>query len=198
MYQKITKFNRIFLYFLMILGIMVCIMDFYILYQTMPEPKDNTKYCIEYIIQNNNYFRQQKENIMLFTQQRTIDEKLNQLTQEEWECLYRVARAEAGANSKEGQKNVVYVALNRLHSEKFPSTIEEIVFQSKPTKQFVCVWDGNYDKVEISDFTIQNVQEAYLDYKINESADGALFFTTKSFKCNEYLFTDEVGHNFYK
>lgn len=187
------------LWILLFLSLIVCIMDLYLLYSTsIKKSTDIDKYAIELIIQNNNSFKQQQKDIEIFLQEKEILNKVNELTTEEWECLYRVARAEAGANSKEGQKNVVYVVLNRLHSEKFPNTIEEIVFQSKPAKQFVCVWDGNYDKVEISDFTIQNVQEAYLDYKINESADGALFFTTKSFKCNEYLFTDEVGHNFYK
>ena len=187
------------LWILLVLSLIVCIMDLYLLYSTsIKKSTDIDKYAIELIIQNNNSFKQQQKDIEIFLQEKEILNKVNELTAEEWECLYIVARAEAGANSKEGQKNVVYVVLNRLHSEKFPNTIEEIVFQSKPEKQFVSVWDGNYDKVEISDFTIQNVQEAYLDYKINESADGALFFTTKSFKCNEYLFTDEVGHNFYK
>lgn len=187
------------LWILLVLSLIVCIMDLYLLYSTsIKKSTDIDRYAIELIIQNNNSFKQQQKDIEIFLQEKEILNKVNELTAEEWECLYRVARAEAGANSKEGQKNVVYVVLNRLHSEKFPNTIEEIVFQSKPVKQFVCVWNGNYDKVEISDFTMQNVQEAYLDYKINESADGALFFTTKSFKCNEYLFTDEVGHNFYK
>lgn len=125
------------------------------------------------------------------------NDKLNTLTFEEWEVLYRVARAEAGSWSKEGQKNVVYIVLNRMNSEEFPDTIEEVIFQTKPAKQFACVWDGNFYKVEISDFTIENVQEAYLDYVEGESADGALFFTLGKFSY-EYLFTDEVGHNFYK
>lgn len=194
----VKKYEK-FLWILLFLSLIVCIMDLYLLYSTsIKKSTDIDKYAIELIIQNNNSFKQQQKDIEIFLQEKEILNKVNELTAEEWECLYRVARAEAGANSKEGQKNVVYVVLNRLHSEKFPNTIKEIVFQSKPVKQFVCVWDGNYDKVEISDFTMQNVQEAYLDYKINESADGALFFTTKSFKCNEYLFTDEVGHNFYK
>lgn len=116
------------------------------------------------------------------------------LTEEEWECLYRVARAEAGAWSKEAQKNVVYVVLNRVNSDKFPNSIHDVVFEKG---QFACIPDGHYFSVEISDFLIENVEEAYYDYVEGESAAAALFFTLGYFN-REYLFTDEVGHNFFK
>lgn len=149
---------------------------------------------IEDLIDQNTFLIQENQQLKL---EKARIEKLNTLSYEEWEYLYRVARAEAGANSKEGQKNVIYVVLNRINSDKFPSTIEEVIFQKEPARQFSCVWDGNFDNVEISEFTVENVQEAYLDYEENKSAEGALFFTRGKF-AYEFLFTDEVGHNFYK
>ena len=196
MYNKITKVHKIYLNIFLLFCLAYCIIDLYSFYNNQQQ-NTNNEYCIEYIIQSNHLFREEQKDIEIFLETKKIEDKINELTEEEWECLYRVARAEAGAHSKEGQKNVVYVVLNRVNSDKFPNTIKEVVFQSKPAKQFVCVFDGNYDKVEISEFTMNNVKEAYLEYE-NDYIDGALFFTLYSFKNNTYLFTDEVGHNFYK
>lgn len=154
----------------------------------------------EKLLAENNKLKEENERLKaeleLLKKEQEEQKRLKELTYEEWECLYRVARAEAGSWSKEAQKNVVYVVLNRLYSEDFPDNIKDIVFQRDP-EQFACVWDGNYSKVEISDFTVANVQEAYLDYIEGESAQGARFFTLGKFK-RPYLFTDEVGHNFYE
>ena len=113
----------------------------------------------------------------------------------EWECLYRVATAEAGYQDAQAQKNVIYVILNRISSELFPNTIEEVVFAPG---QFACIANKAYNNVEITDFTILNVKEAFWNYEKDVSAMGALFFTTKYFNNYEYLFTDSVGHKFFK
>lgn len=117
------------------------------------------------------------------------------LSEAEWECLYRVTRAEAGAQSKEAQKNVVYVVLNRINSEQFTQdNIIDVVFSPG---QFTCVSNGSYYHVELSDFLKNNVREAFLDYQEGVSASGALFFTRGTFNL-EFLFEDEVLHRFYK
>lgn len=146
---------------------------------------------INYLSNYNNILKQENKKLK---EEKLKNDKINSLSYSEWECLYRTARAEAGANSAEGQKNVVYVILNRVNSEDFPNTIEEVVFQKN---QFSCVWNKSYNKVEISDFTIKNVQQAVLDYEKYKSAEGALYFTINYFPY-DFLFTDEVGHNFYK
>lgn len=122
------------------------------------------------------------------------ENKLKELSSKEWEYLYRVTRAEAGANSHQAQKNVVYVILNRLNSDKFPNSIEEIIFQKS---QFSCVSNKSFYKVELSEDLKATVQEAYLDYEENLSANGALFFT-KGYFPRTFLFEDCVGHTFYK
>lgn len=98
-------------------------------------------------------------------------------------------------------KNIVYVILNRLYSERFPelNTIEEVVFDKN---QFSPVSNGLYLEVEITDFVREAVDEAYADYSSTNNAKGALFFKANycrvSWPGKKYLFTDEVGHEFYK
>ena len=136
-----------------------------------------------------------------------------QLTDEEWDILYRVARCEAGdwcktytecgncsrcEDAKEGQKNIVYVILNRLNNPCFPKTVKDIVFAKS---QFSVVNSDKFYNVVISDYCKANVQEAVKDYQIGISAQGALYFNSISpdyWSYAEYLFTDAVGHYFFK
>ena len=145
------------------------------------------------------------ENELLIKEVEVLNQML-QVTDEEWECLYRVARSEAGGEGvtddriediKEGQQNVVYTVLNRVHSDIFPDTIEEVV---KAPGQFSVVSNGSYNKVEITEFTIQNVREAYFNYYMyGENAQGALYFRSdgRDFIGLKSLFVDAVGHEFY-
>ena len=130
----------------------------------------------------------------LVAEQEQTDKLKEELTSDDWELFYRVVRAEAGANSKKAQKNIAYVILNRVNSPKWPNTVKDVCLQSG---QFTCVSNGAIYKVELSDFTKQNVQEAYLDYMESNKAQGAIYFTKEMFS-HTYLFTDEVGHNFFK
>lgn len=116
------------------------------------------------------------------------------LTKEDLNYLYLVVGAEAEYRSKEGHKNVTYVVLNRVISNKFPNTVTEVIFQDN---QFTTVANGMIYDVQVNENIRQDVNEAIEDYVLGCSASGALFFTTGSFK-REYLFTDELGHNFYK
>ena len=102
---------------------------------------------------------------------------LSQFTPEEWDILYRVARCEAGnwcktdnecgkcdkcADAKEGQKNVIYVILNRLNNNRFPNDIKSIVFAKS---QFTVTNNKkHFYSVYISDYCKANVQEAVKDY----------------------------------
>lgn len=114
------------------------------------------------------------------------------------EILYRIARAEAGADDKQAIKNVVYVILNRVNSKDFPDTIKEVVFQKR---QFSPTADGRYYTVEVTKLVREAVDEAYRDYEDSNKAMGALYF--KSMTCDadwsskNKLFSDGK-HNFYK
>ena len=69
-------------------------------------------------------------------------------------------------------------------------------------KQFETVTLGHYYMLEPSQVIIDAVNEAYKDYEISNKAEGALFFKSPAAKadwsCYEYLFTDNIGHSFYK
>lgn len=143
-----------------------------------------------------------------------INNLFNQLSDEDWEYLYRTARCEAGnwcktynecgncsecARAKQGQKNVVYVILNRLHSSKFPNNVTDIIFAPK---QFSVTKLNKFYTVELTDYLKANVQEAVRDYEEGVSAQGALYFNSiskdywKSWA--EFIFEDEVGHYFFR
>ena len=51
------------------------------------------------------------------------------LTDEEKELIYKITFAESGNQEIEGQRAVIEVILNRLHSEYYPNTIEEVLSQ---------------------------------------------------------------------
>lgn len=145
--------------------------------------------------------------------QEQVNPLFYELTDKEWEYLYRTARCEAGnwcknytecgecekcAQAKQGQKNVVYVILNRLHNDRFPKTIEGIIFAKR---QFSVTTSKKFYTVELTDTLKANVQEAVKDWQPGVSAQGALYFNSISknyWDWAEFLFEDEVGHYFFK
>lgn len=64
-------------------------------------------------------------------------------TDEDLYVLSHVMMGESGGESDKCQLYVGSVVLNRVKSSGFPDTIKDVVFQPK---QYVCTWDGNYNK----------------------------------------------------
>ena len=111
------------------------------------------------------------------------------LTGAEWEFLYRIAVAEAGYSSPQGQINVVCVVLNRVFSEEYPNDILSVVSQPG---QFTA-YPNLFNAVIIDDSIREAVFEAVYNYE-EYNAEGALYFNKDS--SAPYLFRDEVGHYF--
>lgn len=120
--------------------------------------------------------------------------------QDEKEALYRIVEAEATGEYIEAKKNVASVIYNRTLHNDFPDTIKDVIFQSQ---QFSPIADGRYFTVEITEETIQAVDEVLL----NGTTTEALYFCNLNnvsgkmkrwFKKLDYLFTDEANHSFYK
>lgn len=65
--------------------------------------------------------------------------------EKELELLAHLINAEAGATycSEKMRYYVGSVALNRVKSEDFPDTLEEVIYQEG---QYACIEDGNFDK----------------------------------------------------
>ena len=129
--------------------------------------------------------------------QLNITNKLhNDFSEEELSLLYKIVEAEVTGKDKfESKANVASTIFNRLDSELFSDNLQEIL--TSPT-QFSSYWDGRYSQVEVLEETIQACEYAY-EFRTTD----ALFFdscngTSWAASNREYLFTDEVNHNFYK
>ena len=89
--------------------------------------------------------------------------------------LCKIAMAEAESEGVEGKSLVMLVVLNRVWSEEFPDTIEEVIFQKN---QFSPVANGRYDAVEPDEECYEALKLIQVDHW-NESQD-ALYFESKS------------------
>lgn len=127
------------------------------------------------------------------------------LTDEELEVLLRIVEAEAGSEDEEGRLLVANVVLNRVGSDKFPSTVTDVVFQrANGVTQFSPVSSGRYYKVKISEETVAAVSRAL---KGEDISQGALYFASRKRadsskmrwfdKKLTFLF-EHGGHEFFK
>lgn len=105
------------------------------------------------------------------------EENRIQLSQKDKEVLLRIVEAEATGEDVTGKMLVANVILNRVNSDKFPDTVEKVVFQKSGKKyQFSPIRDGRYYKVSISETTEEAV-ERVLDGE--DYSQGALYFMSR-------------------
>lgn len=115
--------------------------------------------------------------------------------------LFQIVEAEVtGEKNFIPKVNAVSSIYNRLYidyNNKFPDTITEIL---KQPKQYSTFSDGRYLKVKVTNTTILACEYAF---QIENTAQGAYFFdsckgASWAAKNKKFLFTDAVGHSFYK
>ncbi|MGO4945912.1 cell wall hydrolase [Blautia sp. Sow4_E7] len=116
--------------------------------------------------------------------------------EEERKMLLKIAMAEAEGESTEGKALVMLVVLNRVWSDRFPGTIEDVIFQKG---QFTPVRNGGrYWTTEPNEDCYKALE--LVEYGWDESM-GALYFSSEPdcwmSRNTEYLFT-EGNHNFYR
>lgn len=134
------------------------------------------------------------------------------MTDEEEEIFLRVVEAEVTGTSYRynGQTvnedemllskiRVAQVFLNRVFDDtKFSdiTTLKDALLQENASSTFK---DGRYYTVEVTDLTKEAVRLAMLQ-STEDYSKGALFFSSGSVGCKygEYIFTDAVGHSFFK
>jgi len=95
-------------------------------------------------------------------------------TDEESIMLMKLAQAEAGNQGVVGKALVMNVVHNRVLSEDFPNTIEEVIFEEG---QFTPIQDGHYDSAVPDEECLQAL-EMVLNYW--DGSNGALFFEVTS------------------
>ena len=91
-------------------------------------------------------------------------------TDEESQMLLKLAMAEAGDQGVIGKALVIRVVKNRVDSEAFPNSIEDVIFEPK---QFSPVWDGRYGEA-VPDAECYEALEWVLNYW--DGSAGALYF----------------------
>ncbi len=91
-------------------------------------------------------------------------------TDEESQMLLKLAMAEAEDQGVLGKAIVMNVVKNRVDSEAFPDSIEDVIFEPK---QFSPVWDGRYDEA-VPDAECYEALEMVLNYW--DGSNGALYF----------------------
>ena len=80
----------------------------------------------------------------LGSSQEDIPDTLDELTPEEKDLFTRLVYAEARGEPFKGQIAVAAVVLNRVESNLFPDSIEEVIYQGE---QFTPVRDGSIDNI---------------------------------------------------
>jgi spore germination cell wall hydrolase CwlJ-like protein len=112
--------------------------------------------------------------------------------------LARIAMAEAEGCNTQTKTLIIMCVLNRVQSDEFPDTIEEVIFQEN---QFSPIDNGRWDRVEPNEDcyeAVKIVMEAVYDY-----SGGALYFESCVDEDNwhsrnlEFLYESE-GIRFYK
>ncbi len=132
------------------------------------------------------------------------DIQAEQLSEEDYHVLCRIVQAEAGCEDITGKILVANVVLNRVHDERFPDSVSEVVFQySGNTAQFSPVSDGSFYRVNVSGETVEAVNRALQG---EDYSEGALYFAARSAagtqrmqwfdRCLTRLFA-YGGHEFY-
>ena len=112
--------------------------------------------------------------------------------------LARIAMAEAEGCNTQTKTLIIMCVLNRVWSDEFPDTIEEVIFQEN---QFSPIDNGRWDRVEPNEDcyeAVKVVMEAKYDY-----SGGATYFENCTDEDNwhsrnlEFLYESE-GIRFYK
>ena len=100
-----------------------------------------------------------------------------QLSDKDYEALLRIVEAEAGGEDQNGKLLVANVVLNRVNNSQFPDTVWDVVMQKEQgVAQFSPTVDGRYQRVSISEDTIEAVERALYGEDISQ---GALYFCAR-------------------
>lgn len=99
----------------------------------------------------------------------------------EFEYLTKCVQAEAGNQGLYGKRLVAAVILNRVESDKFPNTIEEVI---NAPHQFAVVSNGSIEKVEVDEET-ETACRIELKHRCNEEV---LYFNNSSDVSGKYCY----------
>lgn len=122
-------------------------------------------------------------------------ETAERFTEKEKYMLAKIAMAEAEGCSIKAKELVIRTVLSRIESDKFPNTVEEVIFQKK---QFTPISDGRWNKVEPNEECWQALENVLSS---SESKDILFFESCKGdswHNKNLKLVCEEDGLRFYR
>lgn len=132
------------------------------------------------------------------------DKWVYELSEKDYEALLKIVEAEAGGEDEIGKMLVANVVLNRVKSDSFPDSVEEVVMQNENgTYQFSPVGNGRFEGVQVSEETVLAVEKALEGEDVSE---GDLYFVAAKYAQPEKLkwFQEKLtllfshgGHEFY-
>ncbi|MBR5579361.1 MAG: cell wall hydrolase [Lachnospiraceae bacterium] len=100
-----------------------------------------------------------------------------EITTGEYENLLRIVEAEAGGEDKMGKMLVANVIINRVEDDRFPDTINQVIFQEEEgVAQFSPIADGRFYQVKITQETIEAVNDVLSG---EDNSKGALYFAAR-------------------
>ncbi|MCM1363435.1 MAG: cell wall hydrolase [Ruminococcus sp.] len=111
------------------------------------------------------------------------------LSVEEIELIALVTMAEAEGECEFGKRLVIDTILNRMKSDKWPDTVNEVVYQPN---QFTSMWNGRSNRCDVSDYICDLVREE-LESQVSYAV---VYFTAGAFgKYGTPLF--QVGNHYF-
>lgn len=116
------------------------------------------------------------------------------VTMDEYDALCKIVTAEANTEDIIGQILIANVVMNRVKSDKFPNSIEEVILSPG---QFDPVTSGSYYSLECTDTAKEAVMRALSG---EDYSEGALYFQKSAATIwgnYQYLFR-HGNHSFYK
>lgn len=118
-----------------------------------------------------------------------------EITDEEADLLVRFGTLEGGCDGVEGIANAIQVVFNRVESDRFPDTVEEVIFQTNPVQFPTASKLANANVTAEAYVALDAV--IFGEYQENdthffESCEGKVFSSWA-----DYSFT-YGGHDFYK
>lgn len=111
------------------------------------------------------------------------------ISQEEIELIALVAMAEAEGESEYGKRLVVDTILNRMDSDYWPDTVNEVIWQPG---QYTSMWNGRIDRCYIRNDIYQLVCEEL----VSRSNYDVVFFQTDCFSSYGQPLFQEENHYF--
>ena len=126
------------------------------------------------------------------------------LSENDYQALLKIVQAEAGNEDEEGKMLVAGVVLNRVNSGRFPDTVLEVVMQQEKGRyQFSPVANGTYQRVKVTQDTVDAVDRVL---KGEDLTQGALYFAARKaadpdkmkwFDCSLVKLFEHGGHEFF-